>query len=265
MIFDDGVRVKRGVWASLSEHFFASFHTLGVICFFFGIWELGAHFTSPLILPSALEVLKRALQLLASEQSVLWLSLQRAFVAIIAGFFCGTLAGIVAANFKSFALFIKPVVDILQGIAPIVWVVIALFWFGIGSLSVVFTCFITILPLSFGASFVSVLNLNPRLSEVCKAYKFGLLKRLRVFYLPAMLPFLLSNLSIVFAMGIKIMIMAELLGASEGVGASIADARNLLDSTQILAFVVLMVALILLFEALVIKVLKITLLPWLER
>ena len=265
MILENGIRLKRNVLITLSEHFFSSFHTLGVICFFMGAWEFASHFTSPIILPSAIEVLQRAFELLKDEQGSLLLSLKRAFIAISLGFFCGASLGIMAANFKSFAKFIKPIVDILQGIAPIVWVVIALFWFGIGSLSVVFTCFITILPLSFGASFVSVMSLNDKLVEVCKAYHFGFLKRLRVFYLPSMLPFLLSNLSIVFAMGIKIMIMAELLGANDGVGARISDARNLLDSTQILAFVVLMVGLILLFEALVIKVLKITLLPWLER
>ena len=265
MILENGIKLKRGVFASLSEHFFNSFHTLAVLCFFMGIWEFGAYFTSPIILPSATEVLQRALQLLINEQSTLWLSLQRAFIAITLGFLCGVSLGVIAANFKSFAAFIKPVVDILQGIAPIIWVVIALFWFGIGSASVVFTCFITILPLSFGASFVAVMNLSPTLSEVCKAYHFGFFKRLKVFYLPNTLPFLLSNLSIVFAMGIKIMIMAELLGASDGVGAKISDARNFLDSTQILAFVVLMVGLILLFEALIIKVLKITLLPWFER
>lgn len=265
MIVENGIRLKRGVFIALSEHFFNAFHTLAILCFFMGIWEFVAYFTSPIILPSAIEVLQRALHLLIDEQSTLWISLQRALIAIIFGFSCGVICGIIAANFKSFAVFIKPVIDILQGIAPIVWVVIALFWFGIGNVSVIFTCFITILPLSFGASFVAIMNLSPNLSEVCKAYHFSFFKKLKVFYLPAILPFLLSNLSIVFAMGIKIMIMAELLGASDGVGAKISDARNFLDSTEILAFVMLMVALILLFEAFVIKVIKIIILPWCEK
>lgn len=265
MILENGIKQKQGIFGTLLGHFFSAFHTLGVICFFMGVWEFGAHFASPIILPSALEVLKRAYELLFSEQSALLISLQRVLSAIFLGFLCGVMLGTIAANFKSFAAFIKPVVDILQGIAPIVWVVLALFWFGVGGVSVVFTGFIIVLPLSFGASFISVLSLNSKLSQVCKAYKFSLLKRLKIFYLPSILPFLLSNFSIVFAMGVKVVIMAELLGASDGVGAQINDARNLLDTTQILAFVVLMVGLILLFEALVIKVLKITLLPWLER
>lgn len=64
----------------------------------------------------------------ANKQSTLILSLQRACIAIIFGFSCGVICGIIAANFKSFAIFIKPVVDILQGITPIIWVVIALFF-----------------------------------------------------------------------------------------------------------------------------------------
>lgn len=262
MILEDGIKLRRGILANLGEHFFSTFNTLGIICFFLGVWEFCAYFMKPIILPSAIECIIRAYNVLFSESGELLLSLQRALSAICVGFLCGVILGAVAANFKSFALFIKPIIDILQGIAPIVWVVLALFWFGVGNLSVIFTCFITVFPLSFGASFISVIKLDSHLIEVCKAYNFGLFKRFKVFYLPSILPFLLSNFSIVFAMGIKIVIMAELLGASNGVGAKINDARNFLDTTQILAFVLLMVALILLFESLVIKTLKITFLPW---
>ena len=58
------------------------------------------------------------------------------------------------------------------------------------------------------------------------------------------------------------MIMAELLGASDGVGAKIADARSYLDTTEVLAYVVVMVGIILLFDLLVIKHLRIIFLPW---
>lgn len=256
MILENGVKLKRNALAKMSDEIFAFFHILGICAFFLAIWEFAAHFTSPIILPSAVNVLKRAFWLLQNEQSVLWLSLQRCLSATILAFFCGVILGVVAANFKSFALFVKPIIDILQGIAPIIWVVIALFWFGIGGLSVGFSCFITILPLSFAASLVSVLSLNKDLKELCKAYKFGILKRLKIFYLPSILPFLLTNLSLVFAMGVKITLMAELLGASDGVGVRIADGRNLLDSELILGFVVLAVGLILAFENIIIKSLK---------
>ena len=82
MILENGIKQKQGVFGTLLGHFFSAFHTLGVICFFMGIWEFGAHFASPIILPSALEVLKRAYELLFSEQSALLMSLQRVLSAI---------------------------------------------------------------------------------------------------------------------------------------------------------------------------------------
>ncbi len=262
MILEDGVVLRQAPIKRLFQHFLSSFNTLGVVLLCLSLWQFGATFTSALILPEPLSVLKKALEILNTDSNTLLITSKRAFLAIILAFFVGSTLGIVAANFKSFAAFIKPFVDILQGIAPIIWVVIALFWFGIGDVSVVFVVFVTLTPLCFGSSFMSVFNLNKNLSELCKAYKLSILKRLRVFYLPAMLPFLLSNLSLIFAMGIKIVVMAELLGAVNGVGARLNDARNFLDSEQIFAFVVLMVALIFLFESLIIKPLRIIFMPW---
>lgn len=154
--------------------------------------------------------------------------------------------------------------DICLGIPPIVWIVLALFWFGIGNISVIFSVFIAIFPLSFANAMLSVITLDKRLDEVCIVYRLSLYKRLKYFYIPHILPHLLNALSLVNAMGIKIMIMAELLGASDGVGAKIADARSYLDTTEVLAYVVIMVGIILLFDFLVIKPLKIIFLPWLD-
>jgi hypothetical protein len=63
-------------------------------------------------------------------------------------------------------------------------------------------------------------------------------------------------------MGVKIVIMGELLGANDGMGAKIASARVMLDTTEVMAYVVLTIAIIMLFEYLVIEPLKITLMPW---
>lgn len=262
MILEDGVVLKQGVLQRLLQHFLAALNTFGVVFVSLALWQFAATFTSALILPEPLSVLKRAFEIISADKATLIITAKRAFVAIVAAFCVGSFLGIIAANFKSLAAFIKPFVDILQGIAPIIWVVIALFWFGIGDVSVIFVVFVTLVPLCFGSSFMSVFNLDKNLSELCKAYKLGVLKRLRVFYLPAMLPFLLSNLSLIFAMGIKIVVMAELLGAVSGVGARLNDARNFLDSEQIFAFVVLMIGLIFLFESLVIKPLRIIFMPW---
>ena len=73
---------------------------------------------------------------------------------------------------------------------------------------------------------------------------------------------IISSLSVAVGMGVKIVIMGELLGANDGMGAKIANARVMLDTTEVMAYVVLTIAIIMLFEYLVIEPLKITLMPW---
>ena len=63
-------------------------------------------------------------------------------------------------------------------------------------------------------------------------------------------------------MGIKIVVMTELLGAMDGVGSKIADARVMLDTPTVMAYVVLIIGVVMLFEYLVIEPLKILLMPW---
>ena len=54
----------------------------------------------------------------------------------------------------------------------------------------------------------------------------------------------------------------KLLGASEGIGARIADARAMLETSSVMAYVVLVIAFVSLFEYLFVKPLEILFMPW---
>ena len=72
----------------------------------------------------------------------------------------------------------------------------------------------------------------------------------------------MSGIGIAVAMGVKVLIMAELLGANEGIGARIADARAMLDTAAVLAYVVLVIGFVSLYEYLIAKPLEILFMPW---
>lgn len=264
MIVCDGVELRLNPIHKISNYFISGLNGLGVICIFFGIWEIGSYYVGNFILPSPIAVLKKCVYLFQDPNSEISITLYRSFVTIVLAFGIGTLCGILAGSFKTLARILKPLMDIFLGIPPIVWIVLALFWFGIGNVSVIFSVLVAIFPLSFANAMMSVLTLDKRLDEVCIAYSLNLFKRLKYYYLPHILPHLLASLNIITATGIKIMIMAELLGASSGVGAKIADARSYLETEEVLAYVVIMVGIILLFDFFVIKPIRLVFLPWLK-
>ena len=90
----------------------------------------------------------------------------------------------------------------------------------------------------------------------------GRLKKIRYLYIPHLTGYVISSVGVAVAMGVKVVIMAELLGASEGVGARIADARAMLETSTVMAYVVLVIVFVSLFEYLITKPLEILFMPW---
>ncbi len=66
-------------------------------------------------------------------------------------------------------------------------------------------------------------------------------KKIRYLYVPHLTGYVISSIGVAVAMGVKVVIMAELLGANEGVGAQIADARAMLDTSTVMAYVLLVI------------------------
>lgn len=94
-------------------------------------------------------------------------------VALVAGL----AAGLVVGSFKTAMALLKPVITILLAMPPIIWVVMALFWFGFGNLSVLFTIIVLVAPLTFASAAVGMTSVNRQHEELFDAYKLGYLKK----------------------------------------------------------------------------------------
>ena len=171
-------------------------------------------------------------------------------------------AGLAAGRFKTAMALLKPLMTVLLAMPPIIWVVMALFWFGFGNPSVLFAVIVLVAPLTFASAAVGMASVDKKNEELFDAYRLGRLKKIRYLYLPHLTGYLISSIGVAVAMGVKVVIMAELLGASEGIGARIADARAMLETSAVMAYVVLVIAFVALFDYLIIKPLEILFMPW---
>ena len=79
---------------------------------------------------------------------------------------------------------LKPVITILLAMPPIIWVVMALFWFGFGNPSVLFTIIVLVAPLTFASAAMGMASVNKQHEELFDAYKLGLWKKIRYLYVP---------------------------------------------------------------------------------
>ena len=107
---------------------------------------------------------------------------------------------------------------------------------------------ITVLPLVFAAAQMSIVSIPAPLAEMLETYRVPWPRRLRALYLPHVLRQLLPALIVAVGSGLKITVMAELLGSNNGMGSAIASARAMLDTVDVMAYVILIVAIIMAIE-----------------
>mgnify|MGYP000855748165 CR=1 FL=1 len=269
MILIDNVKKDRGAFLKVADYLWGGFSGLATIALIIALWQIGSELGGEFLLPAPGAVFVRAYELLADyKNSEINITLVRSLVGVGTACAIGITLGLVAGAYRSFAAFLKPVITTLLSMPPIIWIVLAIFWFGFGdegeilAVNVVFTIIITVLPLTFASSMVGMMSVSEELKEMFDAYKLGICKKIRHLYVPHLTSHIISSLSVAVGMGVKIVIMGELLGANHGMGAKIASARVMLDTTEVMAYVVLTIAIIMLFEYLVIEPLKITLMPW---
>ena len=250
MILEDGKPLRRPLPWRISDYLWGIFPALASLFAAVALWQYGHAQLGAMLIPAPETVFARAANILAddAERLNVLLTLQRAAIGISLALTIGIGAGLIAGSSRTLALLARPINTVLLGTPPIIWVVLAIFWYNMGSTSVIFTVIITTLPLVFAAAQMSVMTLPVPLAEMLYSYRVPLTRRLKAFYLPHILRQLLPALIVAVGTGLKITVMAELLGSNDGIGSAIASARAMLDTVDVMAHIVLIVAIIMSIE-----------------
>lgn len=263
MIKADKIRKPQPVLFYIIDYLWSGFSGLAAAMMLIALWAWGSAVFGEFMLPAPLEVFGQAWALLGGfRENEIGITLWRSAVGIGISLLAGISAGLLAGSFKTAMALLKPLMTVLLAMPPVIWVVMALFWFGFGNPSVLFTIVILVTPLTFAGAAMGMASVDKKNEELFDAYKSGRLKKIRYLYIPHLTGHIVSSVGVALAMGVKVVVMAELLGASEGVGARIADARAMLETSTVMAYVVLVIVFVSLFEYLVTKPLEILLMPW---
>ena len=228
------------------------------ILLFFACWDLGYQIYGELVLPSPLDTLSTLWQML-HDQSVLAdakITLYRAFVGFGVSVLFGSVLGLIAGLFATASIMSRPIVTILVGMPPIAWIVLAMIWFGMGDFTVIFTVVVASFPIVFVGALQGTRTLEGDLKEMGDSFKLPLHVKFLDIYFPHIFSYIFPAWVAALGMAWKIVVMAELLSTSDGIGASLAVARSHLDTPTALALVVIMVSSMMFIEYIILEPIK---------
>jgi len=221
-------------------------------------WEGGHAIYGDLILPDPASTLAMLHHMLASGAAgpEIAVTARRAMTGLALAMAAGSVLGLVAGVSMTAAMMARPLVTVLLGTPPIAWLVLAMLWFGASDGTPVFTVFVACFPVIFMGALQGARTLDLHLKDMAQAFR--LTTRMKVFdlYLPHVVSYLFPAFITALGTSWKVVVMAELLASSDGVGAALAVSRAQLDTTATLAWISAVVAILLAVEYLLLEPLK---------
>ena len=164
---------------------------------------------------------------------------QGLFYAAIAGVPIGVLVGWVpiALKITNFPF------QLLRMVSPLAWMPVAVLAFDTWDGSIVFLIFMaSIWPILFSTAF-AVQRIDPMFFKVANNFGASVPARLRRLVLPAIAPDILAGFRLALGIAWVVLVPAEFLGVSSGLGYAINDARDIL-AYDLLAALVLVIGVI---------------------
>jgi NitT/TauT family transport system permease protein len=228
------------------------------IFLFIAVWDIGNQIYGDMILPSPLETFKTLMALFQDSSFLesLLITLNRAMVGFGISLVVGTILGLLAGFFVTASMVSRPIVTILMGMPPIAWIVLAMIWFGMRDATVEFTVIVASMPIVFVGALQGTRTLEDKFEEMADIFKVPLMMEFFDIYLPHIFSYVFPAWVSGLGMAWKIVVMAELLATSDGLGADLALARSQLDTATALAIVVAMVGLLMVAEYIFLEPIK---------
>lgn len=218
---------RSGAWPPfISSRRFA---TIAFLVAVFAGWQIYSAYMPPVLIPSPARVFERFIELWTDPRYLAYAgaSFVHVVVSVAISFTLGVAIALVGHYFSIFdrAIYgrLTPFLNSFSGIG---WAFLALIWFGVNESAVVFATSVALLPFAIINTGTGLRELNREMIEMGMSFSRSSPRQIYRIILPMMFPYLFATIRLCFGIGWQIVLTAELLCGSSGLGTLINIARQ---------------------------------------
>lgn len=222
------------------------------------LWQAAAMALHSFLLVSPLKVLERLTVLVrdAAFYRTVGFSLLRIAAGFALGFGGGALLAVAASRCRTVETLLWPYITVIKTTPVASFIILCLIWLSASNLSV-FIAFLMVLPIAYSNLLQGIRQTDPALLEMARVFRLGFGRRLCFIYLPQLKPYLLSAATVSLGLAWKAGIAAEVIGIPDGsIGERLYEAKVYLNSADLFAWTVVIIAVSVLFEKLFVLALR---------
>jgi NitT/TauT family transport system permease protein len=201
---------------------------IGVAALFVVAWDLLVRISGSDLFPKPLDVLAGIVELANKGLLLKYVvaSLFRVSVGFVLAVLVGVPLGLICGWVPFLFRALNPMIQVLRPISPIAWIPVAILWFGVDDRAPIFLIFLaSVFPITVSAM-AAVQNIQPVYIRAARNFGVGRVELFRRVILPATLPQVITSIRIALGIAWLVVVAAEMIAVSSGLGFLIIDARN---------------------------------------
>jgi NitT/TauT family transport system permease protein len=212
---------------------------------FLALWELTSRMgwlVNPKFLPSFSTVVKTLWSIGVSGELLMHLgvSLRRALMGFLVGCAVAVPLGLAIGWFRRFGDFINPLLQVFRNIPVLALLPVFVMFFGISETSKIMVVFWGVIWGVLLNSISGVQSVDSQLIRASRSMGTGSLRLFATVILPASLPHIFAGMKLGATISILILIAAEMIGASRGLGFALFNYQAHMQYPKMYAYIVVM-------------------------
>jgi NitT/TauT family transport system permease protein len=213
-------------------------------------WQGLSYAFPPFLFPPVPEIMSRTVEILitGSLLSDVLLTAARIFVGLFGAFFLGALLALAIARSQTVENFLAPILAFFQGIPALSWVVFAIIWFQGTEFRVGFIMVMTTLPAFTFQILDAIRSMSKDLFEMTMSFRPSRWTLFRFLIVPTIVPGILTAWKVNLGNAARVVVVAELVGATGGVGYQLLRQQQLFDMAGAMAWTLQLVLFVLVVQ-----------------
>jgi NitT/TauT family transport system permease protein len=214
------------------------------------LWQVASLFFPPYLFPSVPDIVVRTVSIVFSWPLLaeVLLTAARIFAGLLGAFVLGGITALAIGRSPSVEAYVTPVLVFLQGIPALSWVVIAVIWFHGIEFRIFFIMVMTTLPAFTFQILDAFRSMSKDLFEMTMSFRPRRWTLFRVLIVPTIVPGILTAWKVNLGNAARVVVVAELVGATGGVGYELLRQQQLFDMAGAIAWTLQLVLFVLVVQ-----------------
>jgi NitT/TauT family transport system permease protein len=220
--------------------------TLIAVVIFAVIWEILAWISPPYVIPGWSRIFHSLIELRADFIAI---TLLRVAAALLISFGLGLAIAILMYGSATFERYAKPLVRLFMAVPVVCWILFSVLWFKGVEFRIAFVLVVTCAPVFTVDCLDGMKSVQKDLRDMLRSFRPTRLQFFTKLILPATLPVIFTSWKINISLAIRVVTIAELVGAVSGIGYGLVVAQELFSVADVFAWTLVLVIILFIAEA----------------